>query len=461
MANLQVKDGAAATKYMKTDGVGTDGDPHVSHHVVDSGNITETNSGAIKTAVEGTLTANLAQVTGVVSTNNSTTAVLGAGATFTGVSDDVKNYKSIGVLVIASHTSAADGMSLQFSSDGTNWDKAHLFTLPAATAKFFNLPVEARYFRVVYTNGGTIQTYFRLQVIYHATNTMPSTLRLGTAIDAETAAELTRSVISGLDVSSGLFVNVNSYDTGPTNSLVVLPADTSANPIEVLTAGADNVVNTTNQLVTAGFGYWHDGTNWDMARGDATDGLLVNLGANNDVAVSSGSVNLLANDGVDIGDVDVASMPADTFVAEDGALGKGVLVQGDDGTDRHNLQTDVNGYLKTIAQANDGVDIGNVDVASIGALEQTTPTFYNLTLTVADTEYIQALPANTRALQFQCRTENDIRYAFETGKVATPTAPYSTLKAGDVWYKENIKSSGSLYAGSSTAGVIVEIETWS
>lgn len=79
------------------------------------------------------------------------------------------------------------------------------------------------------------------------------------------------------------------------------------------------------------------------------------------VAVSSGSVNLLASDGVDIGNVDVASMPADTFVAEDGSLGKGVLVQGDDGTDRHNLQTDASGYLKTLAQAvGDGTYIGDI-----------------------------------------------------------------------------------------------------
>jgi hypothetical protein len=88
----------------------------------------------------------IATVTGTVSTNNSTTATLGSSGVFTGSSDDVKDYKSIGINVIASHASATDGLSLQFSSDGTNWDKVHLFTLPAATAKFFNLPVESRYF---------------------------------------------------------------------------------------------------------------------------------------------------------------------------------------------------------------------------------------------------------------------------------------------------------------------------
>ena len=59
---------------------------------------------------------------------------------------------------------------------------------------------------------------------------------------------------------------------------------------------------------------------------------------------------LAANSGVDIGDVDVTSMPADTFVAEDGALGKGVLMQADDGSDRKNLQITGLGYLKTHLQ---------------------------------------------------------------------------------------------------------------
>lgn len=45
MANLQVKDGAAASKYLKSSGAGTDPDPHIPEHL-------ETNSAAIKAAVE-------------------------------------------------------------------------------------------------------------------------------------------------------------------------------------------------------------------------------------------------------------------------------------------------------------------------------------------------------------------------------------------------------------------------
>lgn len=47
---------------------------------------------------------------------------------------------------------------------------------------------------------------------------------------------------------------------------------------------------------------------------------------------------LSANDGVDIGNVDVAS--CDGIAAEGAALGNGVLIQGDDGTDRKNINVD-------------------------------------------------------------------------------------------------------------------------
>jgi len=52
--------------------------------------------------------------------------------------------------------------------------------------------------------------------------------------------------------------------------------------------------------------------------------------------------------------VDIVTMPADTFVAEGSALGKGVLLQGDDGTDRHNIAVDTSGRVKVdIAEQSD------------------------------------------------------------------------------------------------------------
>jgi hypothetical protein len=86
---------------------------------------------------------------------------------FTGTGEDVSDYASITVSLIASHASATDGLALQQSHDNTNWDYVDNYTLSAATGKQYAQQVSARYFRIVYTNGGTNQTSFRLQTIFH------------------------------------------------------------------------------------------------------------------------------------------------------------------------------------------------------------------------------------------------------------------------------------------------------
>jgi len=102
-----------------------------------------------------------------------------------------------------------------------------------------------------------------------------------------------------------------------------------------------------------------------------------------------------------------------------------------------------------------------VAVTTLPALEQTTPAHYNVALTLAATEYSQALPANCRAFRFQCRTAFDVRYAFVTGKVATPVEPYFTLKSGVICIEKDVKlAAATLYLASATAAVVVEIEAW-
>lgn len=84
-------------------------------------------------------------------------------------------------------------------------------------------------------------------------------------------------------------------------------------------------------------------------------------------------------------------------------------------------------------------------------------TSYNVTCTVADTEYNQAL-TNVKRLFFQCRTAAAVRFSDTTGKVAGPVAPYTTLKAGGVYDSGPVSiSSMTLYIASSTAGAVVEI----
>lgn len=88
------------------------------------------------------------------------------------------------------------------------------------------------------------------------------------------------------------------------------------------------------------------------------------------------------------------------------------------------------------------------------------PKVYNVTLTDADTEYSQAIDGHAGSISFQSRSA-DVRFAFETGKVATPTAPYATLFGGTGFEKVVGDLVGvTLFLATSVAGEVVEIIVW-
>lgn len=121
--------------------------------------------------------ANAAPSGNIVSTVNSSVATLTSGSVFTGAGEDASNFSEVRVSVFASHASATDGLSMQQSPDNSNWDVIDTYTIPATTGKTFVVPRQARYFRVVYTNGGTNQTSFRLQTILNRVGSASSSQR--------------------------------------------------------------------------------------------------------------------------------------------------------------------------------------------------------------------------------------------------------------------------------------------
>ena len=60
----------------------------------------------------------------------------------------------------------------------------------------------------------------------------------------------------------------------------------------ILATQADDVANTSDGLQTSSFLYVFDGTTWDRLRGDSTNGVLVNLGSNNDVVVTATDLDI-------------------------------------------------------------------------------------------------------------------------------------------------------------------------
>ena len=138
-----------------------------------------------------------------ISSVNSSSTPLGIDGVFTGAKVDTLQLAQICVIATASHDSAIDGLSVQWSTDGTNWDKIDSFTIYAGVANALSFQPKAQYFRVVYTNGGVAQTYFRLQVTLRPVISRPASRRLADMVLAEDDVEIVASIISGVTPSGG------------------------------------------------------------------------------------------------------------------------------------------------------------------------------------------------------------------------------------------------------------------
>jgi len=149
-------------------------------------------------------------------TNNSTTALLGIGGVYTGTGVDVIDYQTITIMLSASHDSAVDGMTFQFSTDNINWDDVYTFTMDisASDTRRFQFPVTGRYFRVVYTNGGTLQTHFRVQTLLHPRNSLTSIHRLVTDMSPDRSAQVVKSTLFAQINGAGDFTPIQANSAG-------------------------------------------------------------------------------------------------------------------------------------------------------------------------------------------------------------------------------------------------------
>jgi hypothetical protein len=134
---------------------------------------------------------------GFVDTSNSTSTPLTGGGVFTGIALDISNCGIMFVSVYSDKSSATDGLSIQQSVDGTNWDFTDDYTITAGASKNYSINTHAKYFRIVYTNGSTAQTAFRLQTICKTGTAKPSSHRIKDEIIGDDDAELVKAAITG------------------------------------------------------------------------------------------------------------------------------------------------------------------------------------------------------------------------------------------------------------------------
>lgn len=141
------------------------------------------------------------------------------------------------------------------------------------------------------------------------------------------------------DQTDGLLVNL-----GSNNDVTVTGTVTVDTELPVAASLTDNFANPTAPAVGAFAMLW-DGATWDRAPGTAADGLLVNLGANNDVTIT-GSVDTELPTAAAL--ADATANPTITSV--------GTFLQGFNGTTWDRVRTANTGRLQVDVVTGGGAD---------------------------------------------------------------------------------------------------------
>lgn len=150
---------------------------------------------------------------GDVDSKNSSSTILDASEVFTGEAVETLDYAVVNISVYSDVASAVDGLSIQQSSDGTNWYITDEYTIPANSGKTFSIQTACRYYRVVYTNGNADQNTFCLSCVLKKTNTKPSSHRISDMIVSDDDAELVKAALTG-ENPQGAFVNFKATRNG-------------------------------------------------------------------------------------------------------------------------------------------------------------------------------------------------------------------------------------------------------
>lgn len=101
----------------------------------------------------------------VIDATNSSTTLLGGNGIFTGTSQSSLPYSALSIEVFADQASAANGLQVEQSTDGTNWDTIDTFSISASVDFQTTVNLIGSKYRIVYTNGSVAQGTFRLQTV--------------------------------------------------------------------------------------------------------------------------------------------------------------------------------------------------------------------------------------------------------------------------------------------------------
>src|SRR3990167_4596069 len=107
--------------------------------------------------------------------------------------------------------------------------------------------------------------------------------------NGEFCIDYQNGLLIGKKDTTGTSDTANYYYRSTVSSATITGTVTVDSEFPAAAAAAHNTANPTTTTVMA-MGMVFDGSAWDRALGNSTDGALVNLGTNNDVTVTSGAI---------------------------------------------------------------------------------------------------------------------------------------------------------------------------
>lgn len=91
-------------------------------------------------------------------------------------------------------------------------------------------------------------------------------------------------------------------------------------------------------------------------------------------------------------------------------------------------------------------------ILALGGSVAAAPTIYNVACPIADTEYSQALPSNTKGFLIKARKNSVIKFAYQSG-----ATEWLTISAGASYEDKNFYTSQTIYFKNSKADEVIEI----
>lgn len=247
----------------------------------------------------------LLSMPGIVSSTNSTTTPVTSTLSFTGTGEEWKDFGSIVINVFTDAASGTDGLSIQQSSDNTNWDIRDTYTISSMASgqgKTFQVQPAARFGRIVYTQGPVNSGAFRLQTIYHPQMVKPTSQRAQDGYSNETDLEQVQTF--------PMLYNGVNWDRWRGNS-----------SIGALMYGSVTTIQSGTRITSIVGGYAED------APATSGDIGILTLGARNDTMASVTSTD--GDYGTysvgPVGEILVANSPITKWVSGVGSLFTGII----------------------------------------------------------------------------------------------------------------------------------------